>query len=168
MRASVLITPAFKPPRMEVLRMPTDPSYLELRCEEESSRFWAKVRKDPDGCWIWTSAVIKNGYGVFMLRKQTVYAHRISFFAAHQGISLDLVVDHMCRNRLCVNPDHLRQLTRGENVRIGMPHNRAKTHCRFGHLLGVPIKGRRICKICHNEVNRRYRESHKINIIRLR
>lgn len=161
MRASVLITPASKLPRTEVLGMPSDHSYLELS-DQNRDRFWSKANKT-DGCWFWTSATIPNGYGVFMLNGKTVYAHRVAFVSEYGKISSSLVVDHICRNRNCVNPSHLRQISRGKNVSIGKFPLRDKTHCDHGHPLSgdnVRRTGRniRVCKQCHKRRNKEYKK----------
>lgn len=78
----------------------------------ESERFWSKVHKT-DECWIWTGA-LRNGYGVFNVggrAGRAIEAHRW-VTNAPQGMD----VDHICRNRPCVRPDHLRIATRMQNV----------------------------------------------------
>lgn len=75
--------------------------------------FWEWVPRRPSGgCWLWTGATDKDGYGVYRGRQ----AHRVAWQAA--GLTLDpaLTLDHLCRTRLCCNPDHLDQVTRGENT----------------------------------------------------
>lgn len=141
--------------------MPTDQSYLILSTEGESRRFWSKVEKTDD-CWNWISAITKNGYALFMLRGRSVYSHRVSFLESHGSVSDTLVIDHLCRNRKCVNPSHMREITRGENVRIGRFVQREKTHCDHGHPLSgdnVARRGRnmRVCKLCHSRRNKEYR-----------
>lgn len=137
---------------------------LELRTDDERCRFWSKVDKS-DTCWGWTSAILKNGYGVFMLHGNTVYAHRVAFLDARGKFSPNLVIDHTCRNRRCVNPDHLRELERGENVRIGISYGSTLTHCSQGHpFSGTVGKTRRfrICKICHARRNKEYQARKKL------
>jgi hypothetical protein len=139
---------------------PFDTSYPTSLPEPYLSRFLSKIDKT-DGCWLWKSAIARNGYGVFRLAGKTVYAHRLSF-AIHRGSpSPLLVIDHLCRTRNCVNPDHLRELDRGENVSIGRSVLRERTHCANGHEFTDfntrRESGRRVCRVCHNERNRKFR-----------
>lgn len=108
-------------------------------------RFWRHVRKS-DGCWEWTGSRNDSGYGIIAgdlgpdgrrYPSRSMRAHRVSLTL--HGIELipDLVVDHICRNRACVRPDHLRQVTNSinsiENNVSPTAINAAKTHCARGH-----------------------------------
>jgi hypothetical protein len=127
-------------------------------------RFWAKVTQDGD-CWVWTSAQ-RRGYGYFRLRGANVPAHRWAYEAMIAPIPAGLQIDHLCRNRLCVNPYHLEPVTakvniqRREEARVaaGMP-----THCARGHeftpentLVKTGNNGKRACRTCHRDWQRRY------------
>jgi hypothetical protein len=85
----------------------------------ELDRFWAKVDKSGD-CWNWTAGSIPNGYGHFFgAGRRAIGAHRYSFELANGPIPKGLVIDHICRNKKCVNPAHLRAVTikqNGENM----------------------------------------------------
>jgi len=84
-------------------------------------RFWRYVVKDANtGCWNWTGGTTK-GYGSFTYPgRSKCYAHRFSWEMHRWPIPEGLVVDHLCRNTICVNPDHLEPVTQGENVRRGV------------------------------------------------
>lgn len=76
-------------------------------------RYWAKVEKT-DSCWVWTGAT-QNGYGIFRIDGRTQVAHRVSYAWANGPVPDGAEVDHMCFNRSCVNPDHLRLLDHQQN-----------------------------------------------------
>ena len=122
-------------------------------------RFWPKVDKDgPGGCWLWTASIKPQGYGEMRVDGVNCYAHRISY-EHHKGpIPEGYQIDHLCRVRHCVNPDHLEAVTQAENIRRAPNYNRAKTHCQYGHPysgdnLYVLGNGWRYCRECQ----RRYR-----------
>jgi hypothetical protein len=86
----------------------------ELLSPALKERFLAKVEKT-EGCWNWTAAKVHNGYGVFNLPSRQQVAHKVSY-RLHVGEVPDgYQLDHMCHNRGCVNPDHLRVVTHKQN-----------------------------------------------------
>lgn len=105
-------------------------------------RFWRKVEKT-DTCWLWRASLSHNGYGAFQYDGRPRPAHRYSYELLVGPIPEGLEIDHLCRVRHCVNPDHLEAVTHLENVRRGvyaeMPVltriNAEKTHCKRGHPL---------------------------------
>lgn len=112
-------------------------------------RFWAKVDvSHPLGCWEWTGAVSDLGYGRCNEHVHgTGYAHRAAYEALIGAIPDGKTLDHLCRNRRCVNPDHLEPVTQGENVLRGYSPagaNARKTTCLRGHALPPD----RICRTC--------------------
>lgn len=133
----------------------------EIKDDSESvaSRLWSKVDKT-DTCWNWVGAIGENGYGHFWLNGRYVSPHRVSYVLTHGSIPDSLTVDHLCRNRRCVNPDHLEAVTIGVNVRrspLAPPAtNSRKTHCPKGHPLvagnlmvyALEKQGRRSCLTC--------------------
>jgi len=123
-------------------------------------RFWEKVDKT-SSCWNWTAYKNKDGYGRFGVKSSSpIAAHRFSY-ELHKGkIPKGLTIDHLCRNRKCVNPDHLEIVTQRENTLRGNGVgviNARKTHCKRGHeytpentLIRNDNGGRR-CRICIQE-----------------
>jgi len=103
------------------------------RKKTAEARFWEKVEKT-DGCWNWTGTK-SRGYGGFLFDGRQIGAHRFSLLLAGREIPRGLEVDHLCRNRGCVNPDHLDIVTRLENNRR-RPYSsniRDRPHCLHGH-----------------------------------
>ena len=127
-------------------------------------RFWEKVSIEdgplPTQCWIWTAGVTKDGYGRFrpVAGETMKLAHRWAMEQFCYPLSDDLEVDHLCKVRNCVNPDHLEDVNRDENMRRAR-----KTHCKWGHELSeenvyVTPKGHRQCRECGNGAQRAYQK----------
>lgn len=101
-------------------------------------RFWSKVDKSGE-CWEWTAYTDKKGYGSFRLNGKIRKAHRVAYELIKGKIPDGLVLDHLCRNTSCVNPNHLEPVTNKENVDRGISKDvngrwqKAKTHCPNGH-----------------------------------
>lgn len=108
-----------------------------------------------DDCWLYAGTKDVRGYGTINLKPHQ-YVHRIVYESLIGEIPVGLVIDHLCRVRHCVNPDHLEAVTNAENVLRGEgtgAKNRVKTHCKNGHSLegkNLIIYGnKRKCRICH-------------------
>lgn len=122
----------------------------------EAERFRPKVELQPDGCKIWTAALNPGGYGVFGVGGKTVYAHRWAYEHEVGPIPDGLTLDHLCRNRACVEVTHLEPVTRGKNVLRGVglaAQNARKTHCLRGHEFTpentyTRLGGKRQCRQC--------------------
>lgn len=101
---------------------------------------------DAGGCWVWRGSVAQNGYGRMSVMAGSVQklqnTHRVAYEAFVGAIPAGLEIDHLCRNRLCCNPEHLEAVTHAENMRRG-----ASTHCENGHPRN-PAHDR--CRVCRN------------------
>lgn len=137
------------------------------------ARFWEKVEPasgasdrqedwDAPGCWEWRASCNDYGYGQYSLRRRMVKAHRVAY-ELHKGpIPDSLDLDHKCRNRRCVRPDHLEPVTTVVNTLRGeapSAQNKRKTHCKNGHAFTpentyVTPRGTRNCRTCHRERSR--------------
>lgn len=142
------------------------------------ARFWRKVntngpemKRDLGPCWQWLGKPHKSGYGRHSpATGAIVYAHRYSYTLLVGPVPEDLQLDHLCRNTMCVRPDHLDPVTQRENIarsEAATAINGRKTHCDAGHpLVGDNLHvyliratgtlGRR-CRACGAERAREYR-----------
>ncbi len=135
--------------------------------ERVLGRFWSKVWRSPYGCWYWESALDSDGYGVFRFPWGTFKAHRISYELANGPIPDGLTLDHLCRNRRCVRPDHLEAVTSTENIRRS-PRCQV-THCKHGHPFSgenlILRDGRRRCRACLNARSRKHTMKKRLGVI---
>jgi len=141
-------------------------------------RFFDKIQQSRL-CWEWTSAQDLHGYSLFWCKQKTRLAHRVSYEIFKGFVPHDLQIDHLCKNKKCVNPDHLELVTPQENMnrvdwKERITFNETKTHCPQGHEytgknLLISCYGSRVCKICKlqqsKESKRRARIKKKLVVI---
>lgn len=125
-------------------------------------RFWDKVQIG-SGCWQWTAGCTEDGYPVFSIHGKSVRGHRFSYELTNGPIEDGLQVDHLCRNRGCVNPLHMEIVSPRENVLRSMSPaalNAAKEFCSRGHEFNEKntyrYKNKRTCRTCRQLTTNRY------------
>lgn len=133
-------------------------------------RVAARYTIDEGGCFLWTGHTSRFGYAQTTVEGRAVVAHRAVFEAVVGPVPEGLVLDHLCRVRNCINPDHLEPVTVAENNRRGTGwsgRHAQKTHCPKGHpydedntYLGG-ARAMRQCRACHREHQRQYRAQKK-------
>ena len=136
------------------------------------ARFMRKVVVDPSGCWLWTGGT--NGrYGGFAFGHHKVYAHRVSYEHHVGPIPKSLTIDHLCKVKLCVNPEHLEVVTYHENLRrsdawagVSQYHRPDQSKCGAGLHDWIPENLKKNgsawkCRLCHNLRNSEYKERKK-------
>ena len=117
---------------------------------EYRQKFWSRVDKTGE-CWTWQGSITCYGYGQFShpVKGMSNRAHRVAWEMANGPVPEGLVLDHLCRNRACVRPDHLEAVPNRTNVLRGYGVSAEfarRTHCSRGHEL--PTAGSRVCKGC--------------------
>lgn len=135
-----------------------------IRIDEKTLlSFWEKVDKST-GCWLWLRSK-RGGYGFF----RKLQAHRFAYELLVGKIPEHLELDHLCRNRACVNPAHLEPVTHQENVRRGETgiNNAIKKACIHGHTLEgdnlyLRRNNKRECKACHRAAMVRFQRKHTL------
>lgn len=112
------------------------------------------------GCWLWSGWVNKKGYGRSWssAHRKAVMVHRLTWAKVNGELPVGMVLDHSCRVRSCVNPDHLRLVTNRENVLFNSvgwtAQNHAKQYCpRCGSTFSYRQDGHRVCKPCRSRVD---------------
>lgn len=136
-----------------------------------NEKFWDRVVKSP-GCWEWIGSISKWGYGIWQPhRGVSLRAHRVSYEATVGPIPDGLVLDHLCRNKRCVNPAHLEPVTDRVNTLRGVGPsavNATKAACVHGHPFTtentfIESDGRRACQACRRRTWRAVLDRQKAN-----
>ena len=129
-------------------------------------RLLSKAIINPEtGCWEWAGAKTPSGYGTLRRDGRTVYAHRTAYDLIERAIPAGLVIDHLCRNRACINPAHLEPVSQRENMMRSpvalAALNAQKTCCKHGHEFTsentyIKPNGGRDCRACRAACSRNY------------
>lgn len=132
-----------------------------------AERLNAATLADPvTGCLVWQWSTCALGYGRMAVGRIRKQSHRVAYELARGPIPEGRVLDHLCRNKACCNPDHLEAVTQKVNVLRGesfAARNAQKTHCLRGHPLSGDnldrdALGGRLCRTCIRDRRRGYRE----------
>jgi hypothetical protein len=130
----------------------------------EERLFGRSIPEPNSGCIFWLGAVQSKGYGNIFHDGKVKYTHRVSYELAHGPIPDGMEIDHKCRVRCCINPDHLHVVTHNENIRLSVERKgqaAERTVCPSGHsLTGDNRKvyaGVVVCRTCRIEWKRRWR-----------
>lgn len=123
-------------------------------------RLWPKIdmgAAQGQGCWWWTAYKDRKGYGKISVDSALRSAHRVVYELLIAPIPASMQLDHLCENKSCVSPDHLRVATAQENIARRATNGHAhKSHCKRGHQFSpentyVTPKGSRQCRACWKE-----------------
>lgn len=132
------------------------------------TRFLRHVRKT-DSCWLWTAWTDPDGYGYFRDGPRKVGAHRWAYARWVEAIPAHLEIDHLCRVRNCVNPEHLEAVTRRENTLRSESFtavNARKTHCPRGHAYTPEntyiYRRSRHCRACNRQAQARAKRTEHV------
>lgn len=129
------------------------------------ARFWSQVDVgSKTECWEWRTGLTDTGYGQTTFNFKTYRAHRVAYTFFYGAIREGYTLDHLCKNRKCVNPNHLEVVSSYENMLrsdTSLINNYKKTHCKRGHAYSGKnlslIKGHRLCRACMRMNSAKYR-----------
>jgi len=140
----------------------------------DHEKFLSKVIAKEKDCWRWSGFINNYGYGEMIINGKSYRTHRISFSIFNGELIDGMVIDHICKNKSCINPDHLRQVTQKfnclDNSSSPLAENSRKTHCKNGHELTedniYKKKNWRCCLACkkidHIRHNQKLKEKRRI------
>lgn len=125
----------------------------------DRSLFWAKTVRRRSGCIEWTASTARGGYGKLKVRGRTYIAHRVAWALAGRDFVAGMELDHLCRNRGCVNVEHLEQVTPQSNLRrrFGTDERCPHGHVREGNAY-IDSEGKHHCRPCKAERDARRAE----------
>lgn len=130
-----------------------------------------KIKINENGCWVWTGEITYQGYGKIYINGKNRNAHRYFYEQVKGKIPEGLTIDHLCRNKACVNPEHLEAVTLLENIRRSLKYKKPRVknpNCPKGHPFDENNlyfyrnkngRGKRLCRKCRaiNQDNYRKR-----------
>lgn len=139
---------------------------MRIRYSNPVDRIINKIEPQGD-CWIWKGIISYKGYGLINVNQQKRKAHRYSYTHFINKIPDGMTIDHLCRVRACVNPDHLEVVTLVENIRRGLIFRQPKKQCNYGHPLidnnlYINYRGHRSCLKCNRKRSREYMRKRRL------
>lgn len=137
---------------------------LTVKEADALEKILSKTTLSDTGCWEWGGYINPQGYGSFYFEKKSWPTHRIAYRFLVQVPKRSLVIDHLCRNRKCLNPHHLEQVTTRENILRGVGWTAVqarKTECNLGHPFTpentrIRRTGSRRCLECQRNFHRKW------------
>lgn len=129
-------------------------------------RILAKTNPEPNtGCWLWDAAINRDGYGIVGIKGRSVEAHSALYKIVCGEVPPGLELDHKCRVRCCVNPDHLEPVTHHENM--SRSSHATRTHCPSGHPYSgdnlLQSKHGRFCRACNRLAAAKYKKKRRVD-----
>lgn len=137
-------------------------------------RFSKKFTIEDNGCWLWNAHTNNDGYGRFNIKGKIKFAHRVSYIFVNGNIKKNMELDHLCKTRNCVNPNHLEEVTHKENVRRGdgnpgfALYNSSKTRCPQGHEYNLKNTRYEFSKTSRSRLCRKCRECDRLRQLKIR
>ena len=127
-------------------------------------------------CWNARGKIDSGGYGRIYMNGQIFATHRVAYILFKGRIPNNLEIDHLCRNRMCINPEHLEAVTSRVNTLRGVSiqaQNARKTHCKNGHpfidgnlVISKLKKGKRGCLTCSRASWRKNKKIQRSNLLK--
>lgn len=135
---------------------------------KDPEKFLRKVDQIQGGCWLWKGSLFRLGYGRVRRNDKIRSAHIVSYELFIGKVPDGLEIDHLCRVRRCVNPQHLQAVTHKENMRRAFPT--PPTHCPKGHAYDekntyINPMGRKVCRTCTNQHCMEYKQRRKERVL---
>lgn len=124
-------------------------------------RILQRIKRNSNNCWIWQGPLMSSGYGIIFTSspKQSFSTHRVMLEAwLDREIRIGMEVHHICENKRCCNPKHMREVTHAEHMKIHWQnYTSKKTHCPKGHPYSqtryLDSAGRQRCRVCQRKAN---------------
>ena len=153
---------------------PTEaPAPAASSTQKDRDRLWSYALADGSGCWVWQLALSESGYGRIWVGDKALRPHRFAYEIVKGPIPEELELDHLCRLRACINPNHLEAVTHLENMRRGEapppPRYALRAYCKRGHAFTkantyiTPTRSARGCRACNRVAVARYAARKRAN-----
>ena len=134
--------------------------------------FLSKINVVESGCWEWSGCLDHHGYSHFNDKSSGYKGHRFIYSYFFGDIKSNLVLDHLCKNTKCCNPNHLEQVTQRENILRGsslFAMKAKQTHCKRGHEFNntntyyrKDRPNTRTCRVCSYNIRKKHRNMNNL------